>query len=185
MIFNGSSVPGAWDADSTNPGAVVLPNGTVILAYRGCTENCFIEKTEKVSFASAPSFSGLYTRIIPGDQPIFDNPNEDPHTWVDGRGNWHLLMHSLESGGGWGSGPKVGRHAFARDVRGPWTFGAANLAFNTTVHFTDNSTTVFLRRERPQLLWSEGPGPRPVALITGVQEFASPQSYTLVQPIAQ
>ena len=181
MVFNGSSVPGAWDADSTNPSALVLPNGTVILAYRGCPENCANSiNTELISLAAAQSPAGPYTRITPGASPIFPNPNEDPHVWQDARGSWHLLMHSLEKGGGWGDGPKIGRHAFARDPRGPWTFGASSLAFNTTVHFTDGSVTTYSRRERPQLLWSGG---RPVMLTTGVQEMHSPQSYTLCQPI--
>jgi hypothetical protein len=182
MIFNGSAVRGAWDADATNPSALVLSNGTVILAYRGCPENCANSGvSELISIAAAPGPYGPYSRITPGSQPIFSNPNEDPHVWQDARGNWHLLMHSLEKGGGWGGGPRVGRHAFAHDVRGPWTFGAATLAFNTTVHFTDGTTIIYSRRERPQLLWSEG---RPIMLTTGVQEAGSPQSYTLCQPIS-
>ncbi len=182
MVFNGSIEPNAWDADTSNPSPFVLANGSVILAYRGCPENCQVEDTELISIASASTPAGPFERSAPGEQPIFANPNEDPHVWQDSRGNWHLLMHSLENGGGWG-GPKIGRHAFARDVHGPWTFGNTTLAFNTTVQFTDGSVVDYSRRERPQLLWSEDAIPRPIMLTTGVQEKGTPQSYTLCQPI--
>ena len=182
MVFNGSA-PTSWDADTSNPSPLVLANGTVVLAYRGCPENCTdASTTERIGFASAPSPAAPYTRLSAA--PIFDNPNEDPHVWQDSRGHWHLLMHSLEHGGGWGSGPNVGRHAWARDVVGPWTFGSATLAYNTTVHFTDGSVTTYSRRERPQLLWSDGSQPHPVMLTTGVQEIGTDRSYTLCQPIA-
>jgi hypothetical protein len=184
MVFNGSTVPGAWDADTSNPSPLVLPNGSVVLAYRGCLEDCSdARETELIGIVAGPSPTGPFLRssITPGGGPVLPNhPNEDPHVWRDARGGWHLLMHSLEADGGWGSGPRVGRHAFARSAAGPWTFGNTSLAYNTTVAFTDGSVRVYHRRERPQLLWEGG---RPVLLTTGVQEVGSAQSYTLCQPI--
>ncbi|KAJ2975020.1 hypothetical protein NQ176_g5749 [Zarea fungicola] len=92
-------------------------------------------------------------------------------------------MHSLEPDGGFGSGPKVGRHAYARHYEGPWTFGNTTLAFDTTVAYEDGSVIQFFRRERPQLLFSEDGEMTPLMLSTGVQPKDNPMSYTVIVPI--
>jgi len=176
---------GAWDADTTNPSPWVDPaDGAVTLFYRGCPLNCRDSgNTELLSFATAPAAAGPYARA-PRAAPILSAPAaEDPFVWRDARGNWHVLFHSLEPGGGWGGGPKVGRHAFAQQLDGQWHLGAAALAFNTSVVFTDGSRTDFFRRERPQLLLSDDGRATPLLLITGVQEVGSSASYTLIQPL--
>lgn len=94
-----------------------------------------------------------------------------------------MLLHSLELGGGFGSGPKVGRHAFAEKLDGPWTFDNETLAFSTHVEFDDGTAKNYYRRERPQLFFSEDGEMRPLYLTTGVQEVDSPMSYSLIQPI--
>jgi hypothetical protein len=177
-LANGSA--GAWDEDTTNPSAFVHSNGSVVLMYRGCPAQC--ESIEQIGFATAPSFAGPYTRAR--TSPILQNHMEDAFVWQDMRGNYHFLAHSLEPGGGFGDGPKVGRHAFAADLFGEWTFGARELAFNTTVRFTDGSAESFYRRERPQLLFSDDGKMTPQYLITGVQSVGVGTSFTLVQPVA-
>lgn len=82
-----------------------------------------------------------------------------------------------------GNGPNVGRHGYTEHLGNKWTFNNATLAFNTTVHFTDGTTTTYFRRERPQLFFSNDGSLTPIALVTGVQEVHSPQSYTLIQPV--
>ncbi|KAH8703039.1 hypothetical protein BGW36DRAFT_422620 [Talaromyces proteolyticus] len=75
------------------------------MAYRGCIWNCD-DGLEQIGVASAPNFTGPYTRAH--DYPIFPSDAEDPFVWRDKRGNFHLLMHSLDSAdNGVGSGPKV------------------------------------------------------------------------------
>lgn len=130
----------------------------------------------------ASKFDGEYTRLNQ-DQPIFQNPAEDPFVWRDARGNFHMLLHSLEKGGGFGDGPKVGRHAFSRAVDGPWAFNNATLAYNTLVKYDDGSEVNFYRRERPQLIFSYHHSLNPLYMTTGVQEQNSSMSYTVIVPI--
>jgi hypothetical protein len=175
-----------WDADITNPSPLPLfssRNNTavILLAYRGCPYNCY--GAELMNLATAPTFTGPYTKISPN--PIFSNGNEDPFLWRDKRGNYHMLLHSLEAGGGFGDGPKVGRHAFAENFEGPWTFNNETLAFNTHVEFTDGTSVDYYRRERPQLFFSEDEEMVPLYLTTGVQEVGSGMSYSIIQPIKE
>jgi len=146
-----------------------------VLLYRGCGTGC--SGSEQLGIARADSWKGTFVRLT--SKPIFNNPNEDPCIWQDGRNNWHLLMHSLEAGGGFG-GPNIGRHAYSRDGIS-WMFGSRTLAYNTTVNFTDGKSRNYLRRERPQVYFTSG---NMVALVTGVQEQGAQGSYTCVQPIA-
>ncbi|KAH7322001.1 hypothetical protein BKA65DRAFT_408073 [Rhexocercosporidium sp. MPI-PUGE-AT-0058] len=174
----------AWDADVTNPSPFPLyspqyPTGEIALAYRGCPYNC--SGAELVNLAVAGNFLGPYRKVQ--KDPIFENPNEDPFLWRDKRGNFHMLLHSLEEGGGFGDGPKVGRHAFSRTLGGPWTFNSRTLAFNTTIEFGDGSSVEYFRRERPQLFFSEDGKMTPLYLTTGVQEKGEKGSYTVVQPL--
>jgi len=177
---------GTWDADTTNPSPFALyspsdPTPAILLAYRGCPYNC--PGSELMNVAVAEHFAGPYKRLH--SQPIFSEQNEDPFIWRDKRGNYHMLMHSLEADGAFGSGPKVGRHAFAREFDGAWTFNNRTLAFNTSVQFTDGSTVAFFRRERPQLFFSEDGEMVPLYLSTGVQEVGSGQSYSVIQPLGE
>ena len=174
---------GTWDTDTTNPSPFPLfswgdKSSEILLAYRGCPYN---GGTELLGVASAPSFTGPYERASPN--PIFSWHQEDPFVWRDRRGNFHMLTHSVLPDGGFGSGPNVGRHAFARYWMGPWTFNDNTVAYNTTVEFTDGTTIIYYRRERPQLFFSEDGMMTPLFLTNGVQERNSNDSYSLIQPI--
>ena len=177
---------GSWDADVTNPAPLHVPSGSlartpeVVLAYRGCPYNCSGE--ELINLASASDPTSFYKRLHP-QKPIFQEPSEDPFIWTDKRGNYHMLVHSLLPDGGFGDGPNVGRHAFARSWNGKWTFNHATVAFNTTVHFTDGPSVEYYRRERPNIFFSDDGNMRPLFLSTGVQEVNSTKSYSLIQPI--
>lgn len=184
QIFSGQNNNVSWDADVTNPSPFPLyspqqKTSEILLVYRGCPDNC--DGSELINLATGPTFKGPYTKIE--SQPIFQNPNEDPFVWQDKRGNFHMLLHSLEPDGGFGSGPKVGRHAFASKFEGPWTFNNQTLAYNTTVDYTDGTTINFYRRERPQLFFSDDGEMTPLYLTNGVQEVNSPQSYSVIQPL--
>ena len=201
QVFKGMN-KGLWDDDTTNPSPFSLGDtpftyggpenildpsegddatSEILLAYRGCHFNCSTGK-ELISLASASSFEGPYARLN-NHKPIFPNPNEDPFLWRDKRGNFHLLMHSLEPDGGFGDGPKIGRHAYSRSIEGPWTFNNRTLAFSTLVEFDDGTSVDFYRRERPQLLFSDGGSMRPLILSTGVQEEGKKESYSVMVPI--
>jgi hypothetical protein len=66
----------------------------ILFFYRGCPFNC--GGAELINIAFSSSLQDPFTRLQPN--PIFPNGNEDPFIWQDARGNWHLLLHSLESG---------------------------------------------------------------------------------------
>lgn len=102
----GANEQGTWDCDTTNPSPYPLSNGSVVLAYRGCPFQC--GGAELINIAFSEKLEGPYKRIQ--SPPLFNDGNEDPFIWQDGRGNWHLLMHSLEANGGFG-GPNVS-HSF-------------------------------------------------------------------------
>ena len=179
MVFRANANK-TWDQDTTNPSPFPLPTGEVVLAYRGCPYNC--GGPELINVAVARNYSGPYERLN-NQQPMFHNANEDPFVWRDRRGHWHMLLHSLEAGGAFGDGPRVGRHAYARSYEGPWTFNNVTLAYNTTTQFTDGSVIDYFRRERPQLFFSEDGLMTPLYLSNGVQQRNTPQSYTLIQPL--
>ncbi|PHH77096.1 hypothetical protein CDD83_4169 [Cordyceps sp. RAO-2017] len=180
---------GGWDADVTNPSAFPLCSGrgradgpAMLLAYRGCPSDCL--GAERINLAVSDPGSGTrrpYRKMQPG--PLFGNAGEDPFLWRDGRGHFHMLLHSLEPDGGFGSGPKVGRHAWARNQTGPWTFGTETVAFGTAVEFDDGRAVDFYRRERPQLYFSDDGAMTPLLLTTGVQPRGSPMSYSLIVPL--
>lgn len=183
QVFPGDT-NGTWDADTTNPSPFPLysksnQTDAILLAYRGCPYNC--DGPELLNVASAPHFTGPYTHAHAN--PIFPEANEDPFIWCDKRGNFHLLTHSLLPDGGFGSGPNVGRHAYARSWDGSWTFNNCTVAFTTEVNFTDGTTINYYRRERPQLFFSEDGEMTPLFMTNGVQQQDSPASYTLIQPI--
>ncbi|KAM4061585.1 hypothetical protein HRG_007247 [Hirsutella rhossiliensis] len=183
-----------WDATVTNPSAFPLHSGhrrrcgnchdhdtpAVLLAYRGCSYNCL--GTELINMAiSSAGYKGPYTKIQ--SQPLLENPGEDPFLWRDKRGHFHMLLHSLEPGGGFGNGPKVGRHAWVHNYTGPWTFGSKTLAFSTEVEYDDGTRVDFYRRERPQLFFSDDGEMTPLLLTTGVQPRGSPMSYSVIVPL--
>ena len=178
---------GTWDQDTTNPSPFPLhsshaPTSAILLAYRGCPYNC--GGAELLNLAIAHNFTSNYHRMH--QEPIFVTGNEgveDPFVWRDKRGHFHILVHSLEPGGAFGDGPKVGRHAFARSLMGKWIFNTATLAFNTTVQMTDGTAMDFFRRERPQLYFSDDGEMTPLYLTNGVQERNTSQTYTLIQPL--
>ncbi|KUL90946.1 hypothetical protein ZTR_00828 [Talaromyces verruculosus] len=190
--FHGQVFPGdangTWDADTTNPSPFPLwsanhQTSEILMAYRTCIENC-ADGLELIALASAANYTGPYIRAH--NQSIFPNIDlEDPFIWRDKRGNFHMLVHDLYSGeyGQFDSGPNVGKHGYARNWDGEWTYNAETVAYSTYVEFTDGTATNFTRRERPQLYFSDDGEMTPLFLSTGVQEMNTSQSYTFVQPI--
>lgn len=94
-----------------------------------------------------------------------------------------MLVHSLLPDAGFGDGPNVGRHAFARSWAGPWTFNNESVAFTTNVVFEGGFVREYFRRERPSLFFSADGEMRPLLLSTGVQERGEMGSYSLIQPV--
>ncbi|KAJ5153365.1 uncharacterized protein N7482_009843 [Penicillium canariense] len=172
----------------TNPAPLHPRSGTVktasgpttILAYRDCPYNC--SGAELINMATAANYAGPYARIHPA-KPIFSEASEVPFIWADKYGNFHMLVHLFLPDAGFGDGPNVGRHAYARSWSGPWTFNKDTVACNTTFDFDDSPAIGKYRRERPNIFFSEDGEMRPLFLSTGLQEMDSPSSYSLIPPI--
>eukprot|EP01064_Diplonema_japonicum_P007509 TRINITY_DN15134_c0_g1_i1.p1 TRINITY_DN15134_c0_g1~~TRINITY_DN15134_c0_g1_i1.p1 ORF type:complete len:386 (+),score=80.96 TRINITY_DN15134_c0_g1_i1:34-1191(+) len=182
----GSNVKSNWDADTTNPGPYVHANGSVLLMYRGCGDDC--TGGEQIGLATAPTFtSSVYTRLNKAQSLCKTCLNEDPFVYQDKRGNYHSLMHNLGNNGGFACyeingayhGCDVGTHAFSPDGIS-WTF-SKTIPYNTTVNWDDGTSVVLNRRERPQLVVENGV---PLYLSNGI-EFHNDggSSHTLVVPI--
>lgn len=173
-----------WDADITNPGPIHVPPGKKagsVLTYRGCPYNCSGE--EVIGIATASQYRGPYVPINHNNGPIFPEASEDPFTWIDKRGNFHILVHSLLPDAEFGKGPNVGRHAYSESLEGPWQFNNNTVAYTTNVSFDDGSIINYFRRERPNIFFSDDGQMTPLFLSTGVQEVNSSASYSLIQPI--
>eukprot|EP01048_Picozoa_sp_COSAG05_P010827 COSAG05_NODE_978_length_6327_cov_7.588150_3_plen_435_part_00 len=121
-VVLGPDFEGTWDEDTSNPSPWVLPNGTVLLMYRGCIvfqPGCH---GEYMGVASAPSWKGPYKRL--SKSPILPKVYaEDPSMWVDPRGNFHFLMHYIPDG------VRVARHAFSRSYTGPWAMHESTIPY--------------------------------------------------------
>jgi hypothetical protein len=159
--------PGLWDSITTNPGPIHLYDGSVLLSYRGK-----IGSTERVGLASAPHYTGPYTRVQ--SNPISNHTGEDPCVVVNS-GGVHVIFHDFA--------PTNGGHFFAKSASGPWTY-ASMPAYGKAVQWVNGSTTILTRRERPQFFF--GNNGTPQVLYTGVVgsgESSTQASFTLAQLI--
>ena len=161
----------------TNPAPMILPNRSVIVAYRA---NCQSKTPpcggEHVSLATADSIRGPF--IDSRAQPLIQQWSEDPYLWTDERGYYHMLMHSPSGKLASGQGKSVGAHAFSRDAL-VWAVSKTN-PYTTLVNFSNGSSFDMRRRERPQLLLSERGQPR--FFSTGVEDFGD-HTWTLVMKV--
>lgn len=168
---------------SNNPTAVILRNGSMMLM---CHEPF-------AGLACKPAANYLYTatsltpdwahgawaaRCVHTNNPTltvgnatFTAYNEDPHLYVDPRGNLHALMHNqgpCYSGANasfYGADVRgCGGHMYSTDGGESWTF-TWRAAYNGTVVF-DDGTAVRYRRERPKLVVDDAGAP--FALATAV-----------------
>ena len=98
----------SWDSIRVcNPAALVLPNGTVLLAYRAIGRGA-----SGLGIASAPHWAGPYTALL--DAPLFGGRYaEDPALFLSPSGIIHLIAHGEMSLAN-GSRP-VGVHAASAD----------------------------------------------------------------------
>eukprot|EP01079_Euglenida_sp_SAG-EU17-18_P010988 gene10988-1995_t len=202
---------GEWDDSLENPAPWVLPNGTVVLVYRGGNYRSLGNRQPTfyaaIGVAAAPRWDQPFRRLT--DQPVLDlaldaqrisvgtDPEgsiwacvhgpgfvsqEDPFLWQDTRGAYHLLMHTMHAPFDYPLPDACGGHAFSTDLL-TWNV-SQRPAYNSTVHWTDLTSTRFARRERPQMLLRDG---YPVALYNGAQEPGqlgdAAYTFSIAQPI--
>jgi hypothetical protein len=171
---------GTWDEDTSNPSPWVLPNGTVLLTYRGCVVAGGGCKDEYIGIAAAPAWNETYRRLR-GAPVLPATTAEDPSMWVDRRGHFHFLMHYIPDR------QRVARHAFARSYYGPWQLHEGSIPYNTTTEFTDGGVVAWHKRERPHLVFDAAMDPAffvsGAVTNTPAQQGYSGPSFTLIQAV--
>jgi hypothetical protein len=184
-----------------NPTALILPNGTTLVMYRGgggnhtqCRKLGVVVRGNStdpkvpsdgngypgctvVGLARADHWAGPYS-IVGG--PAIPFQQEDFYLFKNKRG-FHALFHGMDP---WPGDITGGRHAYSED--GLTWFGGDVNAFNGTVNLAGGRTMELVRRERPELVHDTVSG-EPVALISGVQgpagEWSGDQTFTLIQGV--
>lgn len=143
----GSRSAGEWDwEDVSNATPIFLPNGTVILLYKGRGG-----RLQAMGAARASSYEGPYVRTQPA-RPVMSWQVEDTWGWVQpassaGPQVLHVLSHV-------GNGAShAGGHAWSIDgVHWNDTTLGGTPAYTGTVRWAAGRTSVLARRERPQAL---------------------------------
>lgn len=212
-VASAPSVHGPWEervgiipGDAENPSAVVLNNGTIVVAYRVRGAG----GQEFVTLATATSWEGPY---VPRGAPLWSNATtdayqatEDPFLWHDTRG-FHMLMHSMywPQTTDWWVLLHAGAYAFSADGT-EWTFVGPSFEAGATggpdgpltpaapwsgeVAWTNGTKTLMMVRQKPALIF-DATG-RATHLINGVDWESPPgqttgcywrKAWTLVQPL--
>ena len=99
---------------NSNPAALFLPSGAVVLAYR----YTFRSGSESVNIAVASNISGPYEAVFPCNYTMTSNTwGEDPFIWQSPRdGSLHMLYHCMRYGHGVPNSP--GLHAWSANTKG-------------------------------------------------------------------
>ena len=164
-----------FDCAWTNPSPVVFENDSVLMAFTGgyCHEGI-----EAIGIAQAPHWKGPYTiRTI---EPIFPKPSfclsnqqyEDPFFWRSARG-FHILMHGMCPTGVFNS-----KYAYSLDGL-HWKVSPID-PYIYIVLYEDGSESIFVRCERPQLLFNDNG--QIIYLFTGVKPLLG-HEYTIARPL--
>ena len=171
--FNGTGR--GWRGWVSNPAVHFFANGSALLAFRAKVlpggDNASLPVGEEViGLATAPHWSGPYTLAV--DHPIVTS-REDPHVWADQRGNLHLLSHGATNH--WFTTP---------DSLGSWTLASAP-AYTFGFSWSNGTGATALRRERPQLFFSDDGLMTPLVFTSGVTIEGAPaqMSLTLAQRV--
>ena len=157
-------VPFILPDNQTNPSALVLPNGTIVVTARRWNGSVPV-------YVSTTGWRGPYLERAPADvvlvPPAPPPPtapfDEDPFLYFDARGGWHMLTHRQPLGDYCApTGPEAsdcrcaGGHMYAESVDGPW-YVDTRLVFNCSLAVAGDPAGVRLHaRQRPTLLRREG-----------------------------
>lgn len=175
VTFTNPHESAVLDCAWTNPSPVIFRNNSVLLAF---TAGYCHDGVEAIGIAHASHWKGRYT--IKTLEPIFPKPSfclshqqyEDPFFWQTSRG-FHILLHGMCPTGVFNS-----KYAYSFDgIR--WTVSPID-PYVYTVQYEDGSEEVFLRCERPQLLFNNES--QAIYLFTGVKPLLGPE-YTIARPL--
>ena len=161
---------------NTNPAAVILPDGSVVLYYKAVG---FSKDLLRYGVAKAQSVEGPYTRLT--DEPIFrfDSTNdhiEDAFAWYNGQ-QYEMIFKDMA--GGICGEPKAGVHALS-DNGIDWKLAPLPMAYSRTVKWDDGTTTEQPLLERPQILFEDGK-PTHLFAATGTMPDTTSDSHASLQ----
>jgi hypothetical protein len=162
-----TGVGSGWLGWVSNPSVHFFANGSALLAFRS---KVMPGGEEVIGLATAPHWNGPYTLAV--NHPIIMS-HEDPHVWADKRGNLHILSHGIEN------------HWFTTsNEMGAWKVASAP-AYNFSFVWSNGTAATALRRERPQIFFSNDGNMTPLVFTTGVTIAGAPSqmSLTLAQTV--
>ena len=174
---------GAREAD-TNLAPFIFANGSLLGIWRthpGAAPGSIPHLVRAAHWKNASSYAWDSAPMLPLSLPE-DVGLEDPHLYRDARGAFHALFHAFSLNASAAAGD-FGGHAFSPDG---WAWTWSGLCFDSKGAFDDGTSFDFRGRQRPHLVFGEGPAP--LGLTNGViYEDASTQGsdacYTFVQPV--
>jgi hypothetical protein len=168
--FSGVNATSWIGCGYTNPSPLILPNGTVMLAFQGgpCKDPSPFD-VEMLGVAAAPSWNATF-KVLNGGQPIvlpewycLAGFGEDPFLWYSAASDaFHMLVHGMCFAA------FDSRHLFSKDGVS-WTL-SPHMPYSYAVNYSDAGSALYWRVERPQLIFDRRLpyGERPVALTNGV-----------------
>jgi hypothetical protein len=175
VSFTNPHASTVFDCAWTNPSPVVFENDSVLMAF---TAGYCHGGIEAIGIAKAPHWKGPYT--METLEPIFPKPTfclseqqyEDPFFWRGPRG-FHILLHGMCPTGVFNS-----KYAYSLDgIR--WKVSPID-PYVYVVLYEDGSEDIFVRCERPQLLFNdEGEA---IYLFTGVKPLLG-HEFTIARPL--
>jgi len=178
--------PDAWNCNKSNPSPLVLPNGTILLMYRGV--QCSKDKTCRTATYNSCERTGI---AVAKDafSPFIDRQgdisslagNEDAFFWKSKRG-YHAVFHSKNACGQEDvNASSCGSLAWSPDSY-EWHLNKA-ATYTKTIQWQGGdgvSTSTLMSRQRPKILFDED-GITPLFLYNGVQTEGGRQ-WTIAVP---
>jgi len=182
-----------WQFDGDNPAPFLdAASGNVSVLYRtdsavGVGVPQKINGASLIGLATALSWKGPYSlagnyggSITNQDYPW--DENEDPFLWKNKRG-WHALFHANTWSDSRCKHFSVAGHAgrLAYSVDGVEWIYSHTMPYNGTVRYQNGTSAAFARMERPVLIFDAQDNP--THLVNGMQRYADPKTFTLIQTV--
>jgi len=179
----------AWNCNKSNPSALVLKNGSILMMYRGvpCVRDHSVScKNETVNLCQHQGIAFAENSSAPfvDRQGMISelSGNEDAFFWQSKRG-FHALFHSKNACTAYSEEESCGSLAFSLDSW-HWTLNE-DAAFDAGIVWeeADGSLTEsrLESRQRPNILFDED-GETPLMLINGAKEQDIFKEFSLFAP---
>lgn len=194
---------GPWDRvpyilpdNETNPSALVLADGSIVVTARRWELGVpiYTATSWRGPYVAAPRINVTLVRAGAPATDIYTPFDEDAFLWADSRGGYHMLTHRQPNGTACPQGPNpsqcdcTGGHMYAPSLMGPW-FVDLDVVYNCTLRVAGGGLVTLVARQRPTLLLpSRGNGqPSCPILFTGASTDPKSQyysSFTMQQTLA-